>query len=335
MQITELKHHPGSVRWRVLEHTGKGEEAAGLGQHRHAGATAQPFSNQLSFLHCFKIKKTNNKKKKIKNIQLLSKPFLLETLTRAGRSRQAALHTPCGTGSSRAEKYTFSHRIGDLVSSMLGRLPWGGVQEPCPRRMEQDGAGLAAGPWQGGRGFFPAPFQLGAAVAALPSHPRQEPQHRGREGSAGATLTPHPSLPATARAGARSEVGGTGRAPEGAGSWLCPLLTTAESRDEAAAISHCQAGASGGHTHAGLARQDTPSSHHPPHPRREEQECPALWRGMWSCQGMWNGLSSTSNLCGDLRGARVLPVQNRDCGVGGALPRHRALPPSPQPLLLC
>lgn len=61
MQITQLRHHPGSVRWRVLECTGKGEEAAGLGQHRHAGGTAQSFSNQLSFLHCFKIKKKEKK----------------------------------------------------------------------------------------------------------------------------------------------------------------------------------------------------------------------------------------------------------------------------------
>lgn len=41
--------------------------------------------------------------------------------------------------------------------------------------MERNGTGLAARPWQGGRGSFPGTFLLGAAAAALPSHSGEEP----------------------------------------------------------------------------------------------------------------------------------------------------------------
>lgn len=135
-----------------------------MGQHRHAGATAQPFSNQLSFLHCFKIKKKNNKKK-IKNTQSSPNPFL------PSGDPDPCRQVPAGStpqhlveqGAAEPKNTLFLHPIGDLVSSALGQLPRGGAQEPCPGRMERDGAGLG---WL--QGLLPCHIPTGSAGAALP-----------------------------------------------------------------------------------------------------------------------------------------------------------------------
>lgn len=142
-----------------------------MGQHRHAGATAQPFSNQLSFLHCFKIKK-NNKKKKIKNTQSSPNPFLPSgdpdpcRQVPAGSTPQQLVEQ--GVAQPKHTLFCFQLEIWSVAcwATPTGR----GTGAVCPRRMEGDGAGLG---WlQGnGRGFFPASFRLGAAGAALPSHP--------------------------------------------------------------------------------------------------------------------------------------------------------------------
>lgn len=93
-------------------------------------------------------------------------------------------------------KYTIFHTELEFWSVACGATPtgWGtGALSP------EDGTGrgwAAWGPWQGGRGSFPATFQRGAAAAALPSHPGEGALHRRRGGSAGATFTSHPSLPA-------------------------------------------------------------------------------------------------------------------------------------------
>lgn len=93
----------------------------------------------------------------------------------------------------------------------------------------------------------------------------------GRGGSAGAALPPQPSLPAPAQGRARSQAGGTGRAQREQGPG-CARSSTAENsgareaRDGAAAISHCQAGASGTQTRDWPGRTRS-SSHHTPQPR--------------------------------------------------------------------
>lgn len=258
--------------------TQQGEGAAGLGQHRHAGATAQPFSNQLSFLHCFKIKK-NNKKKKIKNTQSSPNPFLPSgdpdpcRQVPAGSTPQQLVEQ--GVAQPKHTLFCFQLEIWSVAcwATPTGR----GTGAVCPRRMEGDGAGLG---WlQGnGRGFFPASFRLGAAGAALPSHPgeaavpvprshhtpRCQPQPQGEE------------------RGGRHGAGSRGSRIPAAESRLAR-----QARHGAAGTSHCQAG--------------HPSSQHTPAGRNgSAQHC-----GMGAAR-TWNGLSSTRDLCGNPGAVRFL-----------------------------
>lgn len=139
--------------------------------------------------------------------------------------------------------------------------------------------------------------------------------------------TPHPGP------GARSKLGGTGRLQREQGpgcTHSSPLLRA------------------GWHERPGMEQQPFPSARQEHHghthgtgqaghpPPATTHRTPAGRTGAPSACGVGcgaagarNGLSSTSSLCGDPTGVRVLPVQDGGCGVGGALPWHRALPPSP------
>lgn len=139
--------------------------------------------------------------------------------------------------------------------------------------------------------------------------------------------------------GARSELGGTGRLQREQDPGCArssPLLRagrherpgTEQQQFPTARQEHH------GHTHGtGQAGHPPPAtSQRTPAGRNGSAQC--LWRGMRSCQGTEWPLRHLRPLWGPHR-CEGPAVQDGGCGVGRALPRHRALPPSPQPLLLC
>lgn len=113
---------------------------------------------------------------------------------------------------------------------------------------------------------------------------------------------------------ARSGAGGTGQAPEGAGSRQLRAGWHERPGTEQQAFP--------------TASQGTPSSQHTPAGRNGSAQHCAQHRGMGAAR-TWNGLSSTRDLCGNLRAVRLLWSEGSP-----AMARSSPTSPPASPLLL-
>lgn len=224
----------------------------------------------------------------------------------AGPGRQHCTHL-VEQGAAEPKNTLFHTELEIWSVACWGDSHGAGCGTPVPGAW--DGPGLG---WLRGQGSFPATFQPGAAVAALPSHPGERGQCRGR-------FTSTPSLPAQPRAGqgARLEAQAGSRGSRIPAPHHCWQQRGTRGRARSSSHFPLPGRASGTHTQDCLGR--TPSSSH--QQLGEEWECPA-----------WSGLSSTSGLCGDPTGVRVLPVQG--LWSGGSPAMAQSSPITLQPLLL-